>query len=150
MALWSAEMKEDWCERAAIREYEGNLARDAAERNAFDDIASRLVEAASIHSELEIKPNDPWDRIERWLRLKGFSEVDPAELDSYKRFDWPVPLPEEGQEVWRCQNRYCLHKGGWWKSVCGVINCLNCQPPALPSLVIEIGTSGTSHQARSV
>jgi hypothetical protein len=150
MALWSEELKEEWCERAAIREYEGNLDRAAAERSAFEDIASRLVTAPPMPDELEIEPVDRWDRIERWLRLHGFSEVDPAELDSYKRFDWPIAPAEQGQEPWRCQNRDCLHKVGWWKPVCSVINCLNCQPPALPSLVIEIGTSGTSHQARSV
>jgi hypothetical protein len=46
---------------------------------------------------------------------------------------------EPEPRCWRCLNPYCRHKGRWWKSVHGVVNCLNCRPPSFPWLVTEEG-----------
>lgn len=40
---------------------------------------------------------------------------------------------------WECMTVTCLHKGRWWRSIHGVILCLNCQPPVYPELVEETG-----------
>jgi hypothetical protein len=40
---------------------------------------------------------------------------------------------------WECLSPFCLHKAGWWLSVHGVVNCLNCRPPSLPGLVVAQG-----------
>jgi hypothetical protein len=40
---------------------------------------------------------------------------------------------------WECMTVSCLHRGGWWRSIHGVVLCRNCQPPAFPALVAEEG-----------
>src|SRR5512135_2584689 len=50
-----------------------------------------------------------------------------------------IPHPAEVESRWRCLNPFCLHKGRWWMSACGVINCWNCRQPAFPSLVVAAG-----------
>lgn len=42
---------------------------------------------------------------------------------------------------WRCESLFCLHKPGWWLSIHGVLNCLNCCPPCRPELVERRGTN---------
>lgn len=44
VSRWSRDEQIDWAERAAIREYDGGMARAEAERAAFDDV-SRTHEA---------------------------------------------------------------------------------------------------------
>lgn len=41
----------------------------------------------------------------------------------------------------RCRNPYCLHPGTWWLSRHGVVNCMNCRPPAFPELVVAKGNA---------
>lgn len=41
LAAWEPEWREEWQERAAILEYEGNLLRAAAEQRAFDIVDQR-------------------------------------------------------------------------------------------------------------
>jgi hypothetical protein len=41
LATWPAEWREDFEERAAIMEYDGNLPRAEAERLAFEDVNRR-------------------------------------------------------------------------------------------------------------
>lgn len=40
---------------------------------------------------------------------------------------------------WQCQSIACLHRERWWVSAEGVIQCLNCRPPASPSLIVAQG-----------
>jgi len=49
------------------------------------------------------------------------------------------PRRQNTRERWQCGNRYCLHKGPWWKSIHGVINCKNCRAPSFKWLVAEEG-----------
>jgi hypothetical protein len=49
----------------------------------------------------------------------------------------PVATPPPVR--WECLNPWCRHKAGWWLSSHGVVNCLNCVPPASPDLVVLRG-----------
>jgi hypothetical protein len=40
---------------------------------------------------------------------------------------------------WLCTGRFCLDGSRWWMNTWGVVNCLNCCPPASPDLVIREG-----------
>lgn len=40
---------------------------------------------------------------------------------------------------WRCETISCLRGDLWWVSTAGVIQCLNCRPPALAGLVVALG-----------
>ena len=51
------------------------------------------------------------------------------------------PAEPSAPVKWRCLNSFCLHKEvGWWTSRWGVVNCLNCVPPAFPELIVGRGT----------
>ena len=45
---------------------------------------------------------------------------------------------------WQCGNRYCLHKGPWWKSIYGVINCKNCRAPSFEWQIVEEGDASNA------
>ena len=134
---WPEDLKESWEERAAIMEYEGGLSRKSAEESAFRAVARG-------HTLRSTQPNgpDPWAQLEGMLKYHGFREVDPAEIDD--RICIPLSALrgiEEADRPWRCNNRFCRHKGRWWKSIYGVTGCMNCQPPLFPELIIEMGSA---------
>ena len=54
-----------------------------------------------------------------------------------------VPNPADSRR-WRCNNRGCLHKGPWWRSVHNVVLCANCTPPGRPELVTERGDASNA------
>ncbi|MGE5755630.1 MAG: hypothetical protein ACM35G_07925 [Planctomycetaceae bacterium] len=53
--------------------------------------------------------------------------------------DATSPVEPSAPVRWQCTNRFCLHKGRWWLSSQGVVNCLNCVPPAFPDLIVAQG-----------
>lgn len=50
-----------------------------------------------------------------------------------------VPESPFDGDRWRCLSTTCLRKGRWWMSAHGVVNCMNCRPPAFPDLVVVEG-----------
>jgi hypothetical protein len=71
-----------------------------------------------------------WERIQRRERPRVSGSSDR---------EAPAFAPSETQGRWRCLNRFCLHKGRWWMSAHGVVNCVNCRPPAFSGLVVAEG-----------
>lgn len=56
-------------------------------------------------------------------------------------FNGPFFDPNRTHNRFRCRNPYCLHPGTWWLSRHGVVNCMNCRPPAFPGLVVAKGNA---------
>jgi hypothetical protein len=85
----------------------------------------------------------PVRRVERQV-----SVVRPAEWvathEEVGEEEHAVALPPPFGHHWRCYNPYCLHKGRWWMSCFGVVNCMNCRPPAFPELVAARGDESNS------
>ena len=130
LKFWPQVLRDAWDEKAGVLEFDGGLDRDIAERLAFEMIAGRPA-------------IDPWDDEMRTdPRREGFRMVDPAELDDHV----PVPTPDDVAlaQPWTCQNPFCRHKGRWWLSPLGVLNCANCVPPAFPELVVAAGDAETA------
>jgi hypothetical protein len=120
LARWPIPWRERWGRLAVELEEVLGLPWQEAEAEAYAQVRGELV--ASGEPLLEPEPERP----------------DPT-LDFFDR----PPLPSSlamGPQRWRCLNRFCLHKTGWWLSVHGVLNCLNCVPPAFPHLVVARGT----------
>jgi hypothetical protein len=87
---WPDALREDWEERSAIMEYEAGLDREAAERGAFECVASRHSGVGRGRSDRTAEPVDVWDEVEGWLLYHGCVQVDPAELDAY----YQVPVKD--------------------------------------------------------
>jgi hypothetical protein len=60
-----------------------------------------------------------------------------------------IPDPSVGAAVsalstrpvrWRCLSPFCRDGSRWWLSAHGIVQCLNCRPPAFPELIVAQGT----------
>ena len=97
--------------------------------------AGRYLTPAELGRTTALLDDDPLDG----RAIRSSVETIKGQYWRKRREENPNLFPKPDEHRWRCLNLYCLHKGRWWMSNQGVINCMNCRPLAFRRFVVAEG-----------